>query len=142
MTDQNEPLWKGFLGTWLLDPESCQYEQGDPPRSGSYRIEEAGERLAFHMEWIDAAGESLSASFTGIPDGTPEAFPGGDLADAMSVTPVSRRELNSAAFYKGHERMVASRQLDDDGGAMRVIQVVRLPNGESPTNISIYLRGQ
>lgn len=140
MSEKSEPLWKGFIGTWLLDPASGQYEQGEPPRSGSYRIEEAGGRLAFHMEWIDAAGEAHAASFTGTPDGKPEPFAGGDLADALSVTPVSWRELNSAAYWKGRERMIASRQLDDDGGAMRVIQAVRLPGGERPTNIAIYLR--
>lgn len=143
MSDKSDLLWQGFLGLWVLDPESCQYEQGDPPRSGSYRIEETPDgRLAFHMEWVDAEGEAHKASFTGRPDGEPEPFAGGELADAMSVTPVSARELNSAAYMKGRELMVASRQLDDTGGAMRLIQAVLLPDGTKPTNISIYVRAQ
>jgi len=143
MPDETDPLWKGFLGLWILDPESCRYEQGEPPRSGSYRIEETDDgRLAFHMEWVDAAGEAHRASFTGTPDGKPEPFAGGDLADAMSVTPASPRELNSAAYMKGRELMIASRQLDETGQAMRLIQAVLLPSGEKPVNISIYVRAQ
>ena len=143
MFNKSDLLWQGFLGLWVLDPDSCQYEQGDPPRSGSYRIEETPDgRLAFHMEWVDAEGEAHKASFTGKPDGRPEPFAGGELADAMSVTPVSARELNSAAYMKGRELMIASRQLDDTGGAMRLIQAVLLPDGTKPTNISIYVRAQ
>ena len=142
-SDKPDLLWQGFLGLWVLDPDSCQYEQGDPPRAGSYRIEETPDgRLTFHMEWVDAAGEEHKASFTGTPNGEPEPFAGGELADAMSVTPVSARELNSAAYYKGQERMIASRQLDDTGGAMRLIQAVLLPDGAKPTNVSIYVRAQ
>ncbi len=36
--------------------------------------------------------------------------------------------------------MVAQRQLDASGNAMRVTQIVRLPNGESPGNVAIYRR--
>ena len=29
-----------FLGIWELLPDTCQFEQGDPPRAGTYRIEQ------------------------------------------------------------------------------------------------------
>lgn len=155
MTDakKNEtPLYAGFLGSWILDTSSCEFEQGDAPQAGSYHISEqalpAGTSsakphatsLLFRSQWIDSEGASQSAEFSGIPDGTPSPFNGGDLADTLSISVVSRRELNSAAFYKGNERMTVSRQLDDTGGALRLIQAVKLPNGEQPTNISIYRR--
>lgn len=152
MTDTKKdetPLYAGFLGSWILDTSSCEFEQGDAPQAGSYSIVEQAPlsgssaqsiSLMFRTQWIDSEGTSQSAEFSGIPDGEPVPFNGGDLADALSVTIVSRRELNSAAFYKGHERMTVSRQLDDTGGALRLIQAVKLPNGEKPTNISIYRR--
>lgn len=149
MTDAKKdetPLYAGFLGSWILDTSSCEFEQGDAPQAGSYHIvEQAGTAggttsLLFRTQWVDSEGEAQSAEFSGIPDGKPVPFNGGDLADALSVTAVSRRELNSAAFYKEHERMTVSRQLDDTGGALRLIQAVKLPSGEQPTNISIYRR--
>ncbi|HLU64694.1 MAG TPA: hypothetical protein VKZ63_00370 [Kofleriaceae bacterium] len=134
------PIYQAFLGTWILDPTSCRYEQGEPPQAGVYRIEQAGDALHFHVEWTAADGTRHEVEFSGVPDGRREPFAGGDLADALSVHAVSPRELTSSAYYRGTERMVAQRQLDDSGNAMRVVQLVRLPDGTSPANVAVYLR--
>lgn len=134
------PVCSRFLGTWVLVPESCDYEQNDPPLSGTYEIRLLDGTLHFDMRWTDSSGEPHAASFSGVPDGEPKPFAGGELADALAITAVSDRELNSSAFFRGRERMVAQRQLDDTGQAMRVIQLVRLPDGTSLRNISIYRR--
>lgn len=132
--------YAGFLATWHLVPASCQYEQGDPPRSGTYRIAEEGDELVFDIEWVDAEGREQSVSFRGVPDGEPVPFDGGALADSFSVTAVSERDLRSSAFKNGKELMVAQRQLDPTGEAMRVVQVVRLPDGTAPANVAVYRR--
>src|SRR5690606_11342740 len=129
-----------FLGTWLLDPTSCAYQQGEPPRSGRYVIEERDGALHFTMEWVDATGTENRAAFSGIPDGEPRPFAGGDLADALSIEAPSPRELTSAALYRGVERMFAQRQLDDTRQVMRVTQIVRLPDGTNPSNVALYRR--
>lgn len=134
----HRPLYADFLGTWVLVPERCDYEQGDPPISGSYVIEEHDGALVFHIEWTDAAGETHSADFSGVPDGQPVPFAGGDLADALSVTAVSDRELWSSAYREGEELMVAQRQLDDTRTAMRVVQLVRFRGGTDAANVSLY----
>jgi hypothetical protein len=132
---------RDFLGLWVLIPESCKYEQGDPPTGGRYRIEEQDDGiLRFTAEWIDADGKEQQVVFSGPPDGSRQAFAGGDLADALSIEAVSDRELNSRAYYKGKVRMVAQRQLDDTRSAMRVTQMVYLPDGSRPANVSIYRR--
>lgn len=132
------PNYSGFLGTWVLIPESCRYEQGDPPRAGTYRIEARAGRLHFVIDWTAADGSAHHAEFSGVPDGVPAPFDGGELADALSVTVVSARDLRSSGYWRGAELMVAQRQLDDTGTAMRVTQVVRLPDGSSPANVSVY----
>jgi len=137
MSDAPAP-YAGFLGTWILIPDSCDYQQGAPPRSGSYRIALDGDRLSFHVEWIDAAGEQQRATFSALPNGGKEPFAGGELADALEVRAVSERELNSYAYWQGRECMVAQRQLDDSGAAMRITQVVRFPDGTQLANVSVY----
>ena len=136
----SEPLYAGFLGTWILIPESCEYEQGDPPRSGRYRIEERDGHLSFTVEWTAADGTHHDVEFAGLPDGVPVAFAGGDAVDALSITPVSAHELRSSGYWRGEELMVAQRQLDDTGMAMRVTQMVRLPDGSRPANVGVYRR--
>jgi hypothetical protein len=133
-------LYDGFLGAWELLPETCLYEQGDPPRSGSYDIRAEGAQLVFTARWVDAEGAEHEATFCGPPDGTHVPFAGGDLADALEVRAVSARELNSYAYYRGVQRMVAQRQLDDTGQHMRIVQLVRLPGGTGVANSSIYRR--
>ena len=51
---------------------------------------------------------------------------------------MSERELTSVATWRGKRRMVAQRQLDATGGAMRVTQVVFLPDGSHLANVAIY----
>ena len=134
------PTFAAFLGTWQLIPESCVYEQGDPPRSGSYEIREEGETLVFSMRWEDAMGQHHHLSFSGRPDAVAAPFDAGELADSLSVTAVSSRELNTSAYLRGKEIMVAQRQLDDTLMAMRITQVVRLAGGTSLFNTSVYRR--
>ncbi len=135
-----QPTYAGFLGTWILIPASCDYEQGEPPTSGTYRIAEHDGRLEFTIDWTDAEGKPHHAEFSGVPDGRKMPFDGGELADAMSITAVSARELTSSAYLDGAELMVAQRQLDDTGLAMRVTQVVRFVNGSHAANVSVYRR--
>jgi hypothetical protein len=133
-------IYAGFLGDWELEPESCVYEQSAPPRTGSYSISEGRDGLTFDMAWTDAEGENHEYGFAAMPDGKPHAFPGGDLADALSVTALSQTELNSAAFYKGRELMTATRTLVDEGAFMEVRQSVLLPDGTRPVNFARYRR--
>lgn len=132
-------LYERFLGHWELDPASCKYEQGDPPKAGSYTIQEAGDDLVFDMAWTDQAGQSHTASFSGTPDGKAVPFEGTDLVDSFVVTAESRSELNSSAFLKEEKLMHASRTLIDDE-TMRIVQTVYLPDGSAPSNRSVYYR--
>ena len=134
------PTYRDFLGDWELIPETCIYEQGVAPVSGRYRIEERDGALVFHMAWKDAEGEKHEYSFSGIPDGVPRDFNGGELADSLSVTAVSKLELSSSAFYAGRELMLATRSLIDDGLYLDIRQIVRLPDGTEPCNFSRYKR--
>ena len=136
----SDKLYAGFLGTWILIPESCDYQQGAPPRQGRYEISEVDGRLSFFIAWTDSEGAQHQVTFSGIPNGERVPFSGGVLADALSICAPTRRRLDSSAYKDGEELMVAERHLDDTGNAMRVIQQVRLRDGTRPTNISVYQR--
>lgn len=130
--------YAGFLGIWTLIPESCQYEQGDPPREATYRIAERGDELVFSMHWVDSEGKTHQMEFSGPPNGEPIPFDAGELADSLVVRAVSSRELTTAALSRGEELMVAQRQLDETGSAMRITQIVRFPNGSTEANVGVY----
>lgn len=133
-------LYTAFLGTWTLDPSSCDYQQSEPPKEGTYRIEELGDTLRFTMRWVDDGDEEHLHSFQGPPDGQARPFEGGELADAIAIVAVSPSELTTLAFYQGRELMVAQRQLDATASAMRVTQIVRFLDGTSLANVGVYRR--
>ncbi len=133
-------IYAGFLGTWILQPHLSEYEQGDPPTAATYRITDVDGRIHFAIHQSDPDGSDHRVEFSGVADGKRVPFSGGELADELAIVAVSQRELNSYAYFQGKEVMVAQRQLDESGQAMRVIQLVRFQNGANVANTSLYLR--
>lgn len=136
----NTSLFAGFIVTWILDPSSCQYEQGDPPTAGLYSISEKEGRLFFTIAWTDANGKVHDVVFNGLPDGVPVPFVVSGAVEEMSIQATSRRELRSTAFFQNKPTMIAQRQLDESGRAMRVTQVVMFPDGERLANVATYMK--
>ncbi len=136
-----EEVCGGFFGVWNLDLSRSTFEQSEPPKSGVHIIELFEGHVIFHMAWVDAEGQDFEVKFAGIPDGQIREFPGGELADAMSVTAPSELELNTSAFLKGNELMTATRLLMDKGNEMLLTQTVHLPDDVTLQNKSLYVRG-
>ncbi|MCW9033370.1 MAG: hypothetical protein OQK35_03405 [Alphaproteobacteria bacterium] len=130
----------GFFGLWMLDLSRSTFEQNEPPQSATHRLELYEGHVVFYMNWIDAEGQDFEVKFAGIPDGQIREFPGGELADAMSVTAPSELELNTSAFLKGNELMTATRLLVENGSEMLLTQTVHLPDGVTLQNKSLYVK--
>ncbi|MBU2534175.1 MAG: hypothetical protein KKB37_15650 [Alphaproteobacteria bacterium] len=130
----------GFLGTWLLDPASCVFEQGDPPRAAVHRITLEGDELVITMNWTEASGETGHAAFRVPADGTPVPFSAGPLADMLRLSSMSTSELTLSASCNGLELMTAKRVLASDGRSLALTQTVHLPDFSAPTNTATYAR--
>lgn len=133
-------IHKNFLATWLLDPASCDYEQGEPPQADRHHIAEDGGDLVITMDWTDAGGETHHASFRAPLDGSKIAFNGGPLADALQLTMPSSTELSLAAYCDRLELMTAMRTLSADGTNLQLVQTVHLPDFTAPANHGTYFR--
>ena len=137
-----DKIFSRFLGAWALDRDTCNYEQGSPPRSGRETISLEGEDIVLDMQWIDAEGNQLSAQFRGRSDGAPVAFAGGPLADSLCLAAPTQDALTISAFRDGILIMLAERTLSRDGLTMHVHQKVYLPDGTAPSNHADYRRVQ
>ncbi|MEP3275468.1 MAG: hypothetical protein ABJN26_19855 [Stappiaceae bacterium] len=131
-----------FLGTWIMDPDESEYDQGDPPKSGTYRIEDESGLLIFSMNWIDAEGVSHSESFSGIPNGKPVRLRESGLVDELVLYFEKPTKLVSEARRNGLTIMKATRELSDDGASMTVDQTVHVLDEQTFVNTSIYHRAQ
>ncbi len=127
-----------FLGTWILDPEQCRYEHGLPPRSGLYRIEPRGNKLAFYMAWTDEQGSDHQMTYTGIPDGQTYPFEKPDIAETITLTQVDAHTLDSMARRGGEVVLHARRVLSSDGSLMTITQSVLGNDGQTYHNMSLY----
>ena len=63
---------------------------------------------------------------------------GGDLADSLSSTIVSERELNTIAYKNGIKVMEVRRNLSNSYNQMTISQTVFVSEKDKPTNWSSY----
>ena len=62
-----------YPGTWLLVPELCLYEEGEPPRSGLYRISQQAGEVSISIAWQAQDGSEHEVEFGGPHDGSRQA---------------------------------------------------------------------
>lgn len=129
-----------FLGTWILDTAKSDFEQGDPPKSATIKIEDEFGMATFSMNTVAADGEVTNDSFSGMPDGPEVKLGKSGLVDAMRLVFKDDNTLVSEARRGGLTIMKAERALSDDRQTMTVTQTVHLVDVASFTNVSVYRR--
>jgi len=131
-----------FLGTWILDTEESDFEQGEPPKSATLKIEDRFGVAAFTMNQVSADGEVTNDDFEAVPDGPETKLGKSGLVDAMRLVFQGDRTLVSDARRGGLTIMKAERELSEDGRTLTVTQTVHLVDVASYTNVSVYRRAQ
>ncbi|MES0883607.1 hypothetical protein [Roseibium sp. SCP14] len=131
-----------FLGNWILDTEASDFEQGEPPKSATLRIEDNFGMAIFTMNQVSADGEVTNDTFEAVPDGPEVKLGKSGLVDAMRLVFDGDRNLVSEARRGGLTIMKAERELSDDGQTLTVSQTVHLVDVASFTNISVYRKAQ
>ena len=129
-----------FFGTWALIPDQSRYEFGPPPAGGVYQITANETGYTFTMHWTTADGQAMNAAYDAIPDGQQHPYENTAVADAVSLTRVSERQLDSASFKGGQQIAYASRVLSADRQQMTVTQSGQTPDGTSFNNLAVYQR--
>ncbi|MEM5583710.1 MULTISPECIES: hypothetical protein [unclassified Roseibium] len=138
----NEDKLAPFLGTWILDSEESDFEQGDPPKSATLKIDDNFGMAVFTMNQVDADGEITNDTFEAMPDGPEVKLGKSGLVDAMRLVFQGDDKLVSEARRGGLTLMKAERELSDDGRTLTVTQTVHLVDVASFTNISVYRKAQ
>jgi len=129
-----------FLGTWILDTDESEFEQGEPPKSATLKIEDHFGMARFTMNQVSETGEVTNDSFEAIPDGPEVKLGKSGLVDAMRLVFEGDRKLVSEARRGPLTIMKAERELSNDGTELVVTQTVHLVDVASYTNVSVYRR--
>ncbi len=128
-----------FLASWQLFPEKGEYEFGERPRSGTYRMYsiENERMLSVEMNWVSLESQAFSAQYTILPDGRiheMENMEIADQADAHFLDGISM-ETN---FYKQGEKTLQVLHDIMPNGYLRITQKGLKPNSEPYTNTEFY----
>jgi len=128
-----------YLGTWILVPELCLYEEGSPPVSGIYRISQLDDDVRISIDWEAQDGSKHQIEFQAPDSGVkqPSRTPG---PSHLSITRVSPLILESSAYSGDEEVAYARRCASEDGLLLSTVQVGRRPNGTSFRNFQVYRR--
>jgi len=91
-----------FLGSWQLFPEKGNYEFGDRPKSGIYKIESAENKkeVTISHSWTTIENQGFNSQYTIIADGELHEFADKQLADAVQVELVDSITFE-LHFYRG-----------------------------------------
>lgn len=128
-----------FLASWQLFPEKCNYEMGDRPKSGIYKIEavEGAKEIIISHNWVTLENQAFSSSYPIIADGSMHAFSQPDLAEQAQVHFTDSISFE-IAFYKHSERVLHVLHEIMPNGYLKTTQQGLRPDGTSYTNIEIY----
>ena len=128
-----------YLGTWILVPELCLYDEGNPPVSGIYRISQLDDDVRITIDWEAQDGSTHQIEFQAPDSGVkqPSNNPG---PSHFAITRVSPLILDSRAYADQEEVAYARRRASDDGLLLATVQVGRRPNGTSFRNFQVYRR--
>jgi predicted transcriptional regulator len=128
-----------FLSSWQLFPEKGEYEFGQRPKSGTYRIHtvESERMLAIEMNWVSLESQAFSSQYHLFPDGKIHEFENMEIADQVSSRFIDGISMETTFFSRGEKVL---RVLYDimPNGYLRITQHGHKPNSEPYTNIEYY----
>jgi hypothetical protein len=128
-----------FLASWQLFPEKCNYNNGEVPKSGNYKIESVqnGTALLVSMNWVSRLNEAFFSSYTLCPDGQLHSYEQQDFADQISGQFVNASTL-VVNFYKQESVVLKATHEILSNGYLRISQEGLHPDQSSFLNTDVY----
>lgn len=128
-----------FLASWQLFPEKGQYEWGERPRSGIYRIassDEKKELLIFH-NWVSLEGKAYEAAFRVEASRDLQPYSDTDFADQVQLEMVDSIHFELHFYRKGEAFLHIVHEIQPNG-YLKIVQQGTRSDGSSYTNTEIY----
>jgi hypothetical protein len=128
-----------FLASWQLFPEKANYEQGIPPKSGTYKIESSlkGDTISVTQNWVTVENEAFFSQYEIKPLDELLPFDNKELANSYKAKFTTSSTLE-VAFYDIHDILCLEIKKEIlPNGFLKVIQT-NFEKGIAKTNIDVY----
>src|SRR4051794_39861009 len=117
-----------FTGFWTLVPEQSTLA-GPIPRRWTETLQVSETSIQVREEIINADGRTAIVTVSASFDGRDYEIEGSPLADAIAYTRPDRYRIDGIAKNKGRVVLTESVTVSEDGRALTMGYVMRLPDG-------------
>jgi len=128
-----------FSGFWTLVPEESKLA-GPLPRRWTETLDVGDETISVREEIAGADGRTLTVTVDASFDGRDYSVSGSPLADVIAYTRPGRRRIDGVAKKDGRVVLTESITVSEDGRALTMGYVMRLPDGRDVTSIAVFKR--
>ena len=128
-----------FLASWQLFPEKSMYEEGDRPKSGTYKVEavEGKKELIISHNWVTLENQAYASQYHLIADGALNAFEQHDFAETAQVIFTDSISFEIHFYKKGEVALHIVHEIQPNGYLKVSIQGTK-QDGTAYTNNEIY----
>jgi hypothetical protein len=130
-----------FIASWQLFPEKGNYEYGNRPKSGIYKIEGTDHKkeLRISNNWVRLENQAFGSSYQIIADGEMQHFGDIEFADQVKVIFTDAICFETLFYKKGEIVLEVLHELLPNG-YLSVIQKGFTPENQSYINKEIYYK--
>jgi Protein of unknown function (DUF2452) len=128
-----------FLASWQLFPEKCNYEWGERPKSGIYKIESTEERkeLRIAHNWVTLENQAFASQYKINADGGLHEFDDKELADHAQASFPDSISFGIHFYSNGQVTLHVIHEIMPNG-YLKITQQGAKPGGTAYTNTEIY----
>lgn len=128
-----------FLASWQLFPEKSNYEYGDRPKSGIYKVESVpdSKELIVSHNYVTLENQAFASQYRITGDGDLHEFDNKELADQAQVKFIDSINFEIHFYHAGQVRLHVVHEIMPNG-YLRITQQGNKPDGSAYTNAEIY----
>jgi hypothetical protein len=128
-----------FLASWQLFPEKGEYQQGDRPKSGTYKIEsiEGKKELVISHNWVTLENQAFNSQYHLRADGDLNPFDQHDFAEKVQVVFPDSISFEIHFYKKGEVALHIVHEILPNG-YLKITQQGTKADGSTFTNSEIY----
>lgn len=128
-----------FLASWQLFPEKANYELGERPKSGFYKIssDEGEKTLHVQRSWVNLENQAFESEFSIEADADIQPYIHHDWADQVKLVFVDSIQFD-IFFYKNSAEVLHVQHEIQPNGYLKLVEKGHKPDGSPYTNTEIY----
>lgn len=128
-----------FLASWQLFPEKSNYEHGERPKSGVYKIEpvEGKKELNVSHNWVTIENQAFASQYHLLADGSLNPFEQNEFAEKVQVLFPDSISFEIHFYKKGEVTLHIVHEIMPNG-YLKVTQQGTRNDGTPYTNSEIY----